>query len=134
VTTAKSKSKSKAKEARPVVPRRRRLGSGVACLVLLGLTLAALGHVAVQARHLDVALALGKEQKIQGDLYEQRRKLKSQIGRLKDPARLSTLARDALKLAPVAPTDIVAVRPGVSIVAPRPLAFAPAAPNKGKRP
>jgi cell division protein FtsL len=94
------------KAVRPEGPRRRRMGSGVACLVLLGLTLAALGHVAVQARHLDVALALGKEQKIQGDLMEQRRRLKSEIGRLKDPGRISTIAREQLKMAPVVPSDI----------------------------
>jgi cell division protein FtsL len=94
---------------RPDVPRRRRMGGGVACLVLLGLTLAALGHVAVQARHLDVALALGKEQKIQGDLQEQRRRLKSEIGRLKDPSRISAMARDRLKMAPVVATDIIPV-------------------------
>jgi len=102
-------STEKAKPQKPVRaegPRRRRMGSGVASLVLLGLTLAALGHVAVQARHLDVALALGKEQKIQGELLEQRRRLKSEIGRLKDPGRISTMARDKLKMAPVVPTDI----------------------------
>jgi cell division protein FtsL len=128
--------KKPAKTVRPEGSRRRRMGSGVACLVLLGLTLAALGHVAVQARHLDVALSLGKEQKIQGDLYEQRRKLKSEIGRLKDPARLSALARDTLKLAPVAPTDIVAVHPGGSMAGgsrPAP-ALAAASTKKGKRP
>jgi cell division protein FtsL len=93
-------------------PRRRRMGSGVALLVLLGLTLAALGHVGVQARHLDVALALGKEQKLQGELMEQRRRLKSEIGRLKDPARISTVARETLKMAPVAPTDIITISGG----------------------
>jgi cell division protein FtsL len=101
---APAKDKSKAK--RPEWSRRRRMGSGVACLVLLGLTLAALGHVAVQARHLDVALALGKEQKLQGELLEARRRLKTEIGHLKDPARISTMARDRLKMAPVVPTDI----------------------------
>jgi len=100
-TTPKAKTK-----ARPEWSRRRRMGSGVACLVLLGLTLAALGHVAVQARHLDVALALGKEQKIRGELMEAQRRLKSEIGHLKDPARISTVARDKLKMAPVVPTDI----------------------------
>jgi cell division protein FtsL len=94
------------KKVRPEWNRRRRMGSGVACLILLGLTLAALGHVAVQARHLDVALALGKEQKIQGELMEQRRRLKTEIGQLKDPARISVMARDKLKMAPVVPTDI----------------------------
>ena len=103
-------SKDKAKPTKPAKPaegpRRRRMGSGVASLILLGLTLAALGHVAVQARHLDVALALGKEQKIQGELLEQRRRLKSEIGRLKDPGRISAMARDKLRMAPVVPTDI----------------------------
>jgi hypothetical protein len=66
----------------------------VACLVLLGLTLAALGHVAVQARQLDVALALGKEQKTLGELLEQKRRLKSDLGRLKEPGRISGLAKD----------------------------------------
>jgi cell division protein FtsL len=99
--TTKSKEK-----ARPEWSRRRRMGSGVACLVLLGATLAALGHVAVQARHFDVALSLGKEQKIQSELLEAKRRLKSEIGSLKDPARISTMARDRLKMAPVVPTDI----------------------------
>jgi cell division protein FtsL len=81
----------------------------VACLVLLGLTLAALGHVAVQARHFDVALALGKEQKRLGELLEQQRRLKSDIGRLKEPGRITTLAREKLKMAPVVPTDILAL-------------------------
>jgi cell division protein FtsL len=98
--------KAKSKKAPLTWSRRRRMGSGVACLLLLGLTLAALGHVAVQARHLDVALALGKEQKIQSELLEARRRLKSEIGHLKDPARISTMARDKLKMAPVVPTDI----------------------------
>jgi cell division protein FtsL len=104
-----SKDKTAKKQVRPEVVRRRRMGSGVACLVLLGLTLAALGHVAVQASHLDVALALGKEQKIQGELLEQRRRLKNDIGRLKDPGRISVLAREKLKMAPVVPTDIMPV-------------------------
>ena len=102
-------SSEKPKPGKPVRaegPRRRRMGSGVASLVLLGLTLAALGHVAVQARHLDVALALGKEQKVQGELLEARRRLKTEIGHLKDPARISTMARDKLKMAPVVPSDI----------------------------
>ena len=91
--------------------RRRRMGAGVACLILLGLTLAALGHVAVQASHLEVALALGKEQKLQGELMEQRRRLSSDIGRLKEPGRISTMAREKLNMGPVAPTNIVVRRP-----------------------
>lgn len=105
--------------AKPEGPRRRRLGGGVACLVLLGVTLAALGHVAVQARHLDVALALGKEQKLLGELLEQRRRLKSDLGRLKEPGRISTLAREKLRMAPVAPADIRALGGAAGTGAPR---------------
>jgi cell division protein FtsB len=86
------------------------MGAGVGCLVLLGLTLAALAHVAVQARHLDVALALGQEQKLRGELLEQRRKLESQIARLKDPGLISGLAREKLHMAPVDPGDIRVLR------------------------
>jgi cell division protein FtsL len=88
--------------------RGRGMGTGVACLVLLGLTVAALAHVAVQARHLDVALALGQEQKVQAELLEQRRRLKNEISRLKEPGRISALARERLNMAAVDPADIVA--------------------------
>jgi cell division protein FtsL len=82
------------------------MGAGVACLVLLGLTLAALAHVAVQARHLDVALALGKEQNLNAELLERRRRLQSDIARRKDPGLISALARERLHMAPVDPSDI----------------------------
>ena len=87
-------------------PRKRRMGSGVACLALLGLTLAALGHVAVQARKLDVALALRVALKDHHELVEQRRRLTAEIGRLKEPGRISATARDRLKMTPVEPNDI----------------------------
>jgi cell division protein FtsL len=90
---------------------RGRMGAGLACLVLLGLTLAAVAHVAVQARHLDVALALGQEQKLQAELLEQRRRLKSEIARIKDPGLISALARERLHMAPVDPGDIRVPRP-----------------------
>jgi cell division protein FtsB len=91
--------------------RRRGMGAGVGCVVLLGLTLAALAHVAVQARHLDVALALGQEQKEQARLVEQRRRLMSEIARLKDPGLISALARERLHMAPVDPGHIRVPRP-----------------------
>jgi cell division protein FtsB len=91
--------------------RRGHMGAGVACLVLLGLTLGALAHVAVQARHLDVALALGQEQKEHARLVEQRRRLTSDIARLKDPGLISVLARERLHMAPVDPGDIRVARP-----------------------
>jgi cell division protein FtsL len=101
-------------EAPRVVRSRRRMGAQVTvvgCLVLLGVTLAALAHVAVQARHLDVALSLGQEQKLRAELVEQRRKLESEIARLKDPGLISALARERLHMAPVDPGGIRVVRP-----------------------
>jgi hypothetical protein len=83
-----------------------RMGTGVGCLVLLGLTLAAVGHVAVQARHLDVALALGHEQKLHGELLEQQRRLQADIARLKDPGLISAMAHERLHMGPVEPGDI----------------------------
>jgi cell division protein FtsL len=93
-------------------PRRDRIGTGVGLAVLLGITLAAMAHVAVQARRIDVALALGEEQKLHAQLLEQHRRLESDIGRLKDPAVISTLARERLNMGPVDPTGIRVVRPG----------------------
>lgn len=98
----------------PVVDgtRRRRMGAGVACLALFGATLAALGHVAVQAQKLDVALALGKEAKEHQELLEQRRRLTSELGRLKEPGKVSAVARDRLGMGPVDPNDIRVVGGG----------------------
>ena len=94
----------------------RRAGTGVLCLVLLGLTLAALAHVAVHTRHQQVAMELGREQRANFELVEQRRKLETEIGKLKDPALLEQQARDRLCMAPPAPLDIrvVTAAPGSS--------------------
>jgi cell division protein FtsL len=86
--------------------RKRRLSAGVGCLVLLGLTLGALGHVAVQARRIDVALQLGQEQKRREQLTQEHTRLHSEIARLKDPRYIERLAREKLNMAPPAPTDI----------------------------
>jgi cell division protein FtsL len=86
--------------------RRRGLGAGIGGLALLGVTLAALGHVAVQARHYEVALELGREHAAHKELVEQRRKLESEIARLKDPVRIEREAREKLKMGPPAHTDL----------------------------
>ena len=91
--------------------RRRGMGAGVACFVLLGLTAAALALVAVLARHLDVALALGQEQKLQAKLLEEKRRLENDIARLKEPGRISAIARERLHMAAVDPHDIRVLRP-----------------------
>lgn len=86
--------------------RRRRMSAGVWCLVLLGLTLAALGHVAVQARQYEVALELGRERKRNDALRAEQRKLEAEIARLRDPGRIEREAREKLNMGLPAPTAI----------------------------
>lgn len=93
-----------------VEARRRRPGTGVACLVLLGLTLGALAHVAVHMKHLEVALKLGEARKERARLEEQRRQLELEVGVLKDPTRIMEAARDKLGLAPPSAADIVPIK------------------------
>ena len=79
---------------------RRRPGNVVFCVVLLGLTLGALGHVAVQAKKVEVALLLGKEQALHDELSAEQRHLRNEIGRLKDPRRLVHIAETKLGMTP----------------------------------
>lgn len=81
-------------------------GLAVIIFVTLGLTLGALGHVAVHAKRIEVALALGNEERIHRDLEEQRRHLEIEIGMLKDPGRVIRIARETLNMAPPTPEDI----------------------------
>jgi hypothetical protein len=74
--------------------RASRASSGVFCLVLLGLTLGALAHVAVQAKQVEVGLLLGKERAAHDALLAERRHLEIELGRLKDPARLVKFAQE----------------------------------------
>jgi len=90
---------------------RRRLGAGLVGLVVLGVTLGATGHVAVHAKRIEVAIALGKEERAFRELTEQRRHLEIEIGMLKDPARVIAIARDQLGMHPPAPEDIRALPP-----------------------
>ena len=85
---------------------RRRLGTGLIGLVVLGLTLGATAHVAVHAKRIEVAIALGKEERTFRELTEQRRHLEIEIGMLKDPARIIAIARDQLGMRPPASEDI----------------------------
>ncbi len=91
--------------------RKRGTGTGVACLVLLGITLAALGHVAAQAKQIEVALDLGTEQRAHHELLDEKRRLTSEVARLKEPARIEGLARDKLKMGLPAPTAIRGLEP-----------------------
>jgi cell division protein FtsL len=79
---------------------RRRAGNALFCLVLLGLTVFALGHVAVQAKMVEVGLKLAQEQAAHEDLVAEQRHLQLEIGRLNEPRRLVQVARDRLGMTP----------------------------------
>jgi cell division protein FtsL len=98
-----------ASSAHPIVDSqdgRRRLGAGLVGLLVLGVTLGATAHVAVHTKRIEVAIALGKEERAFRELTEQRRHLEIEIGMLKDPARIIAIARDKLGMRPPAPEDI----------------------------
>jgi cell division protein FtsL len=84
----------------------KREGAGVGALLLAIVTAGALAHVAVRFEGLEVAYALGRERKVGADLDEQRRRLQIEIGMLKDPNRVVTIARDQLHMGPPAPDSI----------------------------
>jgi cell division protein FtsL len=88
---------------------RRRLGAGLIGLLVLGVTLGATAHVAVHAKRIEVAIALGKEERAFRELTDQRRHLEIEIGMLKDPARVIAIARDKLGMHAPAPEDIHAL-------------------------
>jgi cell division protein FtsL len=79
---------------------RRRPGTAMFLLILLGLTLGALGHVAVQAQKNEIAAQLGREQAIYEELLSQRRHQQIEIGKLRNPGRLVELARGRLGMTP----------------------------------
>ena len=84
----------------------KRGGAGVWLFLLAIGTAGALAHVAIRFEGLEVAYALGRERKIGADLEEQRRRLQIEIGMLKDPNRVVTIARDQLHMGPPSPEAI----------------------------
>jgi hypothetical protein len=88
---------------------RKRVSLGVLALIVLGLTLGATGHVAVHAKRIEVAIALGKEERTFRELTEERRHLEIEIGMLKDPARIIAIAGDGPPIPPPLPSDIRAL-------------------------
>jgi cell division protein FtsL len=90
----------------------KKRGIGVGGFLLALVTAGALTHVAVRMKGIEVAYDLGRERRISTELEEQRRRLQIEIGMLKDPGRVVTLARDKLKMAPPAAGDIVRAAPG----------------------
>jgi hypothetical protein len=88
---------------------RRRLSLGLIGVVILGLTLGGIAHVAVHAKRIEVAIALGKEERVHRELIEAQRNLEIEIGMLKDPGRTIAIARDQLGMRAPLPTDIRAL-------------------------
>jgi cell division protein FtsL len=89
-----------------------RRGIGVGAFLLAIATAGALAHVGVRGKGIEVAYDLGHERRINTQLEEERRRLNIEIGMLKDPVRVVSLAREKLNMGPPAPTDIVRLQPG----------------------
>jgi cell division protein FtsL len=93
----------------PTARADERRGLGVGGVVLAIVTIGALAHVAVRIKSIEVAYALGRERHVATELEEQRRRLQIEIGMLKDPGRVVTIARDKLKMGPPDPDAIRAI-------------------------
>lgn len=104
-------------------------GAGVWAFVLVIVTAGALGHVGVRLKGLEVAYDLGRERRIATDLEEQRRRLQIEIGMLKDPRRVVSIARDKLNMGPPAPDAIRRLGSGALWAASAPHALAPVTKN-----
>jgi cell division protein FtsL len=89
--------------------RKRHPAHGVLMLLLLVFTLAALGHVAINIKKLEVALALGQARADRTRLLEKKRRIALEIGVLKDPGRIVAIANDKLGLRPPRTDDIIAL-------------------------
>lgn len=95
---------------RPDVGNRR--GAGIWAFLLALVTVGALAHVAVRLHGIQIAYALGRERRTNGELEERRRRLNIEIGMLKDPDRIIAIAREKLQMGPPAPEDVVSLGPG----------------------
>jgi cell division protein FtsL len=106
-----------------------RRGIGVSAFLLAVVTAGAMAHVGVRMKRIEVAYALGHERRINTELEEERRRLNIEIGMLKDPVRVVSIARDKLKMGPPAQGDIVRLAPGQILGArPEPVAASPKRP------
>jgi cell division protein FtsL len=103
-----------------------RRGIGVGAFLLALATAGAMAHVGVRMKGIEVAYDLGRERRINTQLEEERRRLNIEIGMLKDPVRVVSIARDKLNMGPPAATDIVRLGPGQILGERRAPAVAPA--------
>jgi cell division protein FtsL len=78
----------------------------VGAFLLAIVTAGALAHVGVRLKSLEVAYDLGRERRIATDREEQRRRLQIEIGMLKDPGRVISIAREKLDMGPPLPEAI----------------------------
>jgi cell division protein FtsL len=99
---------------RPDLGNRR--GAGVWAFLLALVTAGALAHVAVRMHGIQIAYDLGRERRANTELEERRRRLNIEIGMLKDPDRIITIARDKLRMGPPGAGDVVSVVPGTSLL------------------
>lgn len=104
----------------------KRRGVGVGGFLIALVTAGALTHVAVRMKGIEVAYDLGRERRTSTELEEQRRRLQIEIGMLKDPGRVISLARDKLRMAPPAASDIVHAAPGALLARAAPAGEKPA--------
>ncbi len=105
-------------------------GAGVWAFLLAIVTAGALAHVGVRIKALQVAYDLGSERRISTHLEEQRRRLQIEIGMLKDPGRVISIAREKLDMGPPAAEAIW--RLGSAAMRQAPPKAAPATSNPAK--
>lgn len=118
-------------------PPPRRKGLGWPAFVLALVTAGALGHVALRLHSLELSYDLARQRKVESALEEQKRRLHTEIGMLKDPHRVVALAGDRLQMGPPAPEDIRRLRRGMSfapLTATRPDGAAVGGPGRASGP
>jgi cell division protein FtsL len=107
-----------AARSRARIGGRKRASSAVFVLALVGATLAALGHVAVQAKTVEVAVALASAREQHEELLAEQRRLELLVGELKDPGRLMAEGRKRGMIATPAAIRVISPREVDPVVRP----------------
>lgn len=122
-------------------PRPRRPGTRHQIAVAIALvSAAALGHVHVRLKVLELGYALSRETRLHRELVDQNQKLRLELQTRRDPAQIERRARDELSMAPPDPATIRSLRvslpPGSSGASPGTAGASPgtAAPVAGTGP
>ncbi len=98
---------------RPDLGNRR--GVGVWAFSLAVLTAGALAHVAVRMHGIQIAYDLGRERRANTELEERRRRLNIEIGMLKDPSRVISIAHEKLDMGPPGPSEVIRLDLGATL-------------------